>query len=1000
MAGADGVVRFRILGPLEVWTGEGWSGIGAPKWRALLAALLLNPGQVVSTDRLIAELWGDDPPDRAANLVSVYVLRLRRVLGDPEGRVLTTRAPGYQLLLGPGELDAGDFEALAGQGREALAAGDSPRAAGVLAEALGLWRGRALADVPSTALITAEAGRLEESRLAALELRMEADLGCGRHAGLVAELRRLLSDQPLREGLWSLLIRALGASGRRAEALAAYGQAREVISDELGVDPGPELQRLYQAMLTADRVARRGPPAAPEPGGPRPPRPASRGPASRGPASRGPASPGPASPGPGSPIPGSPGSASPAPAATPRGARAASPRRVPAQLPADVADFTGRDTHLERLRGLLSQARRRDSPAVAVAVVAGAPGLGKSALAVHAAHALRPDFPDGQLYVSLLGGSEQPVPPDEALARFLRDLGVDGARVPVEAEERAAMYRTRLAERQMLAVLDDARDAAQVRPLLPGTGSCAVIVTSRHRLSDLVGSQLVDLEVLNDSEAAELFTRIIGAERAEAEPGPVRDVLAACAGLPLAIRIAGARLTARRSWSVRTLADRLADQRRRMDEFTAGDLAVRAAFRVSFDALQRPASRNGIDPARVFRLLGTWQGASVGLPAAAALIGEPENPVADALEVLVDANLLDSPAPDRYRLHDLLRAFAVERAEADEAPQAIEEAVHRVLSWYLRTADAAACAAAPYLDRVPLGPAEPGVVPLVFASAEQALDWCDRERANLVAATRQAASHGLHDIAWKLPAAMKVCLDRLGYRTEWLTTHRIALASARELGDRTAEAWVLTNLGMVLGQQRAQDAVGYFEQALAIYRETGDQRYQAQVANNLAFCYLLLGRHEEAVAALLGSLDLQRRVGRRYGEGVALCNLGEAYVELGRHDQAIAVSQEALAIAREVGSVRDEGYALHNLGRAHLELGHLAEAANLFEQALSIHRAAGDRSGEAQDLQRIGTAHARAGRPAEAHEVWNRARIIFEGLGEDSQAAELGARLEQLDAGP
>jgi DNA-binding SARP family transcriptional activator len=951
------VVRFRLLGPLEVWTGQDWSGIGAPKWRALLAALLLNPGQAVSTDRLAAELWGDDPPDRATNLVSVYVLRLRRALGDPEGRVLTTRAPGYQLLLGPGDLDAEWFETLAGQGRAALADGDPRRAADKLAEALGLWRGQALADIPPSALVTAEAGRLEESRLSALELRIEADLGCGRPAQLVPELRRLLSDQPLREGLWALLIRALDGAGRHAEALAAYGQAREVIAEELGVDPGPELQRLYQAMLAADAVP---PPAPPE------------------------APPGEAPPG----------------AATPeahgrRVSPASAARRVPAQLPADVADFTGRAGPLERLYGLVSGTRPRANGAVAVAVVAGTPGLGKTTLAIHAAHRLRPDFPDGQLYASLRGGSEHPVPPDDVLARFLRDVGVDGARVPVDAEERAAMYRTRLAERQMLIVLDDARDAAQVRPLLPGTGSCAVIVSSRHRLSDLAGSRLIDLDVLDQGEADELFTRIIGTDRAEAEPGPVRDVLVVCAGLPLAIRIAGARLAARRSWTVRTLADRLADQRRRMDELTAGDLAMRACFQVSFDALPH---RNGTstDPARAFRLLGVWQGPSIGLPAAAALIGQPEWPVADALEVLVDAHLLESPAPDRYRLHDLLRDYAAERARADDPPQAVEDAVRRVLDWYLRAADAATSVVAPYRDRLPLDPAEPGGEPPAFATAEEALAWCEQERTNLVAATRQAAAHGLHDIAWKLPVAMKACFDRLGYRTEWLTTHRIGLDSARKLGDRPAEAWVLTNLGMVLDQQRAGGSVGHFEQALAIYREIGDRREEARAANSLAFAYVILGRYEEAVAALLESLELQREVGRRYGEGVALCNLAEAYVELGRYDEAIARSQEALAIAREVGSVRDEGYALHNLGRAYLEQGRLAEAVDLFEQALAIHRSAGERYGEAQDLQRIGIAHARAGRLAQAHATWAQARSLFEGLGEDERAAELDAQLEQL----
>jgi len=954
------VVRFRILGPLEVWTGQAWDGIGAPKWRALLAALLLNQRQAVSTDRLIAELWGDEPPDRALNLISVYVLRLRRVLGDPDGRVLTTRAPGYQLLLEPGDLDAGRFEELTGRGRRAMAAGDFQRAAEVLAEALGLWHGRALADVPPSALVTAEAGRLEESRLAALELRIEADAGCGLHAQLVPELRRLLSDQPLREGLWSLLIRALDGAGRHAEALAAYGHARQVIADELGVNPGAELQRLYHEMLAADRIPERGAVGAP--------------------AGQ------------------SPGS-SDNPEAVPRPPRGPS-RRAPAQLPADVPDFTGRDAPLTRLRGLVAEAQSMDNPAVTIAVVAGAPGLGKSAFAVHAAHGLRHDFPDGQLYASLRGGSEHPVPPDEVLARFLRDLGVDGARVPVDAEERAAMYRTRLAERQMLIVLDDARDAAQIRPLLPGTGSCAVIVTSRHRLYDLVGSQLVDLDVLDDREAADLFARIIGAERAGAEPGAVRDVLTVCAGLPLAIRIAGARLTARRGWSVRTLADRLADQRRRMDELAAGDLAVRAAFQVSFDALHRPANRDGIDPSRVFRLLGVWQGPSIGLPAAAALIGEPEERVADALEVLVDANLLDSPAPDRYRLHDLLRAYAAERAEADETPQAIEDAVNRVLTWYLRTADAAAGVVAPYRERVPLDPVEPGSEPLTFATAEQALDWCEQERANLVAATRQAADRGLHDVAWKLPVAVMVCFDRHGYRAEWITTHRIALDSAREIGARRGEAWVLNNLGMVFGEQRTQDAVGYFEQALAIYGEIRAPKDHARAANNLAYSYQLLGRHEEAIAALESALTLQREVGTRYGEAVALSNLGEAYRELGRLDDAMISSRESLAIVREIGARRDEGYALYSLGRTNLDLGRAAEATELLEQAAAIHRAEGDRHGEAADLQYVGAAYAKAGRTGEARERWERAYGLFRNLGDDALAAQVRSHLAELGAEP
>jgi DNA-binding SARP family transcriptional activator len=959
------MVRFRILGPIEVWAGQTWSSIGAPKWRSLLATLLLNPGQAVSTDRLTLELWGDQPPDRAANLISVYVLRLRRLLDDPEGRVLTTRAPGYQLLLEPGDLDAGRFEALTGQGRQALSAGNFRRAAEVLTEALALWRGPALADVPPSELVTAEAARLEESRLTALELRIEADLGCGLNAQFVPELRRLVSDHPLREGLWSLLIRALDAAGRRAEALAAYGQAREVIAAELGVDPGPELQRLYQVMLTADALT---------------------------------------------PPPGSPDSGSPAAAVTepyaavappgvtsaPRHRAPAPPRRVPAQLPADVPDFTNRETHLDRLLQLVAQARERENPAVPIAVVAGTPGLGKTAFAVHAAHALRHDFPDGQLYVNLLGGSERPAPADEVLARFLRDLGVDGARVPVDAEERAALYRTRLAGKQTLVLLDDARQAAQVRPLLPGTGSCAVIVTSRRRLSDLAGSSLVDLDVLDDSTATELFTRIIGTERAEAEPEAVREVLAICGGLPLAIRIAGARLAARPGWSVRSLADRLSDQRHRMDEFSTGDLAVRTAFHVSFDALHRADDQDGVDPAHAFRLLGVWQGPSISLPAAAALIGRPSPQVAAALETLVDAHLLEALTPDRYHFHDLLRDYAAERARSDESQQAISDAVRRVFMWYLHTADAAACVVSPHRDRVPLDPPEPGFEPTGFASVEQALTWCEQERANLVAAVRQAAEYGMHDIAWKLPVAAMVGFDFHGHRSEWITTHQIGLAGAREIGDRRAEAWVLNNLGMAFSQQRDDKAIEYFERAMAIHRASGDRRGEAQAANNLAYHYRFMDRYEEAAAALLDALELQRQVGLRYGESIALCNLGEAYLELGRHDDAVARSREALDVIREIGSDRLEGYALYNLGRVELNLGRTGEAAELLTRAIELHRTVGDRYGEAQDLRYLGEAYAQAGQLAAARDPWRRARSLFASLREDGHAAEIGAKLEKL----
>jgi DNA-binding SARP family transcriptional activator len=960
------VVLFRMLGPLEVRTEQGWTGINALKWRTVLAVLLLNPGQVVSTDRLIEEMWGESSPSRATNLVSVYVHRLRRLMGDTEGRVLVTRSPGYQLLLAGDDFDAGRFARLAAAGRTALSGGNAQRAADLLAEALGLWRGRALADVPASALISAEAERLEESRVDALELRIQADLACGRQV-MVAELRRLLADYPLREGLWALLMRALYGAGRQAEALEVYARARQVISDQLGVDPSAELQRLHQQMLKADA----------------------------------------ASAAPGSAAPGSAASAADSPSTAPVAGRpagpappAAAPEPLPqvAQLPADIPDFTGRADHVQNLRDMLSGPGRPDSPgAVVVAAVIGTGGLGKTTLAVHAAHLLRAQFPDGQLYANLLGAVAHPAAPGDVLARFLRDLGMDPARIPAGQEERAAQYRTRLTDRRVLIVLDDARDAAQVRPLLPGSAACAVLVTTRNRMPDLAGSRFVDLDVLEAGEALTMFANIIGPGRAEAEPDATNEVLTACAGLPLAIRIAGARLAARGGWTVRSMAARLSDERRRLDELKTGDLAVRACFEVSFSSLPGTVAPDGVDPAHAFRLLGVWQGLSISLPAAAALLGQPDEAVADALEVLVDAQLLQSPAPDRYRFHDLLRAYATDRAIAEETEDARQQAARRVLTWYLHTVVATAKIFSPHRDEVRLEPPGHGCRPLTFATQDQAFEWCEAERANLVAATRLASVLGMDDIAWKLPVAALSFFNRRTYRAEWVTTHGIGLGSARRAGDRAAEAWILNNLGMVHAQLLMPDAIGYFEQALAIRRELGDQPGEAQAANNLADAYLELRRFEEGLEPIQRALDTQRRVGHHYGEAVALNNLGVVYLRLGRVGEAIACLKQARDIFGAVGDARGEGYALHHLGEAFHECDRVDEALDCLRQALETRRAGGDRLAQAQTLRQLGRTQRSAAQLGEARESWSLALALFEALDDQSaQADEVRAELATL----
>jgi len=1016
-------MRFRIMGPLEVWSEkEGWAAIGAPKWRSLLACLLVRPGQLISTESLILELWGDSPPAKANNLVSIYVHRLRRLIGDSEGRLLVYRAPGYLLRVAAGDVDMQEFERLVADGRSALAADDPQRAAGLLAEALALWRGELLADVAPSALISTQAERANELQLDAAELRARAELACGRAAQLVPELRRLVGENPIREGLWLLLMRALDEAGRHAEALETYTQARQVIADELGVDPGAELQELYARLLAADASSaqpRKRPLKAVLPAV-RPPA-AAAGAAAQGaprPSDAGAAAAAPGAPGAGADrlievesLIGAedtsgqhgegPGTIAVGAVAAAAGAveePAGSPPPRPTQLPADIGDFTGREAQVRHLCEMLVQDEAASSPgAVRIAVVAGAAGLGKTALAVHAAHQVSSAFPDGQLHVDLFGASTRPAAPGEVLARFLRDLGVEGEKVPVGDDERAALYRTRLTGRRMLILLDNAKDAAQVRPLLPGSASCAVLVTTRNRTPDLASTRFVDLDMLEDTEALILFSRIVDDERPAAEADATAEVLLACAGLPLAIRICAARLAARRQWRIATLANRLRNEQRRLDELETGDLAVRSSFQVSYDSLR--AGRHGISPARVFRLLGLWQGASISLPAAAALLGESEDDVADALETLVDANLLESPAADWYRFHDLLRVYATERAQGEESEADRAEAVQRLLWWYLDTGEAAADAASPSRYQVPREPTAsgaPGHPPLAFDSVDEALGWYGDERANIVTATRQAAGAGLHVVAWRLPPSLFPLFNRWSNWTDCVTTHRVAAGSMRGAAGKLGEAWVLHNLGWALARLRDAEAFGYLEQALAIRRELGDTRGEAQTAIGLGEGYLKVrGPSEDALKYLRLAADLLRPTDLLSLRAIALNNLGEVYFGLSDFDAAAECYAEARDIWREIGGY-GEGWALHNLGLIYLNLSRLEDAASSLTDAIAAHRASGDLAGQATALKHLGHVRAEVKDPAGARDSWTEALLIFERIDERAEAAEVTAALTSL----
>ncbi len=935
-------MEFGLLGPLRVAAGGGELAFPA-RQRTVLAVLLLRANQIVTVDALAGVLWDGQPPPGARNTVQGYVKLIRQKLGPQDSRRLVTRGPGYQLTVAGAELDTDRFTGLCAAGGAAADRGDWATAAGLLAEALALWRGEPLADVPAPALARDEVPRLAELRLTALEARIDADLRLGRQAGLVAELGQLVSAHPLRERLGGQLMLALYRCGRQAEALAAFRHAREILRAELGIEPGPELARLHERMLAGDPELSTGPeaPVGGDEAGHRPP------------------------------------------------AEVPDP---PAQLPPDTLDFTGREAQARMLCDALAAEPDTGRPgAVVISAVSGMGGIGKTALAIHVAHRLRDRFPGGQLYVGLHGAA-RPLGPGEALARFLRALGVPDAAIPADDAERTARYRTEMAGRRMLVVLDDARDAAQVRPLLPGTEGCGVIVTSRSTLPGLAGALLLDLDVLAPAEARALFTTIVGPARAAAEPGAVSRVLDSCGGLPLAVRIAGSRLRSRPGWSIGHLSARLADARLRLAELASGDLAVRASFGVSYEAL--PA-----DAALVFRRLGLAEAAELPLPAIAALAGLPAAETAAALEILTDGHLAGSPAPDRFRQHDLLRSYAAEVAEQAEPEAERQAAVRRLLRWYGDQAVLATWVLEP-ARRFPaaLLP-QPATEPVPLSDPAAALDWYETELPALLAAARQAEREGQHDIAAQIAPAMWDFFQRAPYPQEWIESCELGLRSARHLGDDAVLSWLLACLGgtrMLTGQLEAgRDGL---EEALAIRRRSGDRAGEAAVLNNLGVGLSEAGRYAEALDYLRSALDIFVSLGARLFEGLALGNVGEALLGLKRHDEALDCLERALTITRETGERHGLGLTESTLGDVYLDLGRLDEAVSHYRQALAaLEDTEIDHQDQAHVLVSLGQALAGLDRPGEARQARLTALPILDRLG-DPRAARLRAELAATTA--
>jgi DNA-binding SARP family transcriptional activator/uncharacterized protein HemY len=903
---------FGLLGPLQVRLDGRDVRVPGVKQRVLLAALLLKPGQAVSAARLSELLWDGLAPNHPTVTLRSYVKRLRQALGPAHRTLIITTSSGYKIDLAADEFDIAQFDDQLQAGVAAAKSGDWQQAADLLDGAVALWRGSPLADIPCQALQLAEVPRLEEQRLQAIQWQIEARLQLGQHDLVSPQLQSLTAEHTLRESFHGQLMVALYRSGRQADALRAYRKARDILVSELGLEPGPELQLLQQRILVGDRellgAARQAPPQGAGPG-----------------------------------------------------------RHLPRQLPAPVAGFTGRDTELTALAGLLvSTPRAAARPTVLVTAIGGTAGVGKTALAVQCAHQVAGSFPDGQLYVNLRGYDPgQPMTAADALARFLRDLGVPGPDMPAEEEERAARFRSLLAGRRMLVVLDNAGDADQVRPLLPGTPGCAALVTSRDALAGLVardGARRLDLDLLPLADAVSLLRALIGG-RVGAEPDAAAALAACCGRLPLALRVAAELAAARTAASLASLAGELADQQRRLDLLEAGGdprTAVRAVFSWSIRHL---------DPgtARAFRLLGLHPGPDLDPYAAAALTGTSLKQASLLLDHLVRAHLIQPAGPGRHAMHDLLRDYARELAHEEDGDDEQQAAVTGLLDYYLHAAAAAMDTLYPAEQgRRPRVPAAAAVTP-ELAEPGRARSWLAAELACLVAVAGHAADHGWPAHAIQLSVTLHRYLDTGGHFPEAVTIHGHAHSAAQRPGDLDADAGALSMLGSTeVRQGHYELAACHLDQALALRRQTGDRVGEARVHGNLGFLAFRQGRAEQAAGHHQLALSLHRETGNRMSEGIALSNLGAAEVRLGRLEQAAGHFREALALSRDTGDQDGQAYALLSLGDVSQRQGRYEQAARHLQRCLAMCRDQGDRVGEAYALTSLGELDLRQGRSQHA----------------------------------
>jgi DNA-binding SARP family transcriptional activator/Flp pilus assembly protein TadD len=934
----------RLLGPVDVTVDGVPRPVQGLRRKAVLAVLALHRGGIVSVDRLVDIVWSDETAARVAvNTLQSHVSYLRRLLGSKAA--IVARPPGYLLDLGDEGTDVQVAERLIGQGRPHE---DPAQRVTRLHAALGLWRGRPLADVTALSWLAEQAERLDQLWLQATQALIEARLALGEHVLVVPDLERLAAEHPFDEQVHAQLMLALYRSGRQADALAVYHQLRRALADDLGIDPGQQVRELYTAIMRQD-VTLDAPISVPAVTLPEPPL----------------------------PVPVSP---------------AAPVTVVPAQLPTAIQSFAGRSRQLERLDATLPGTGVSRPGAAVVTVVSGTAGVGKTTLAVHWAHRIADRFPDGQLYVNLRGfdpgGSI--LEPDEAVRGFLDAFGVDIERIPAGLPAQTALYRSLLAGKRVLVVLDNARDVEQVRPLLPGGAGCLAIVTSRSQLTGLVateGAHLLTVDLLTAAESRELLTQRLGAARVAGEPEAVDAIVTRCAGLPLALAIAAARAVTHADFPLGSLAAELRDAAATLDALDGGDPAtdVRAVLSWSHRTLSEGA-------ARLFRLLGVHPGPDISASAAASLAGIPATLARQQLTELTRAHLLSEHVPGRYTFHDLLRAYATEQSRGHETDELRRAALHRVLDHYLHTASAADKLIT-NRDPIELSPARPGVTLEELNDFREAMDWFATDSPVIVAAIDLAVETGFDTHAWQLAWTLTTYLVRHAEWSHLVAMQQTALAAADRLGNVSMQALthrILANSFRSLDQY--DQAQKHFSLALDLFGELGDPLGEALTHAGLGVLLEQLGRYREALVPAKKALELYEAAGSLHGRAHALNNVGWTYSLIGDHRQALEYCQRALALHQQLGDPYGQAAAWDSLGHAHQHLGHYREAVACYQHAQDLYTEISDRYNLADVLVHLGDAHDGAGNTDDARKAWQQALDIFDQL-HHARAEQVRAKL-------